>query len=104
MWSYTIDFTSPSALQYVPSYRHYCRLDGDLLTKAGGQLHLAPWERELVQFVDGERSIEAIIQQVQLQVAQTQHGRSDGVSARAVALFSVLWQQDYLAMGITGTG
>jgi len=103
-WSYTIDFTSPSALRYVPSYRHYCRLDGDLLTKAGGQLQLAPGERELVQLVDGERSLEAIIKQVQLQLARTQHGRSDGVSARAVALFSVLWQQDYLAMGITGTG
>lgn len=96
--SYAIDFTSPSALQYVPSFRHYCRLDGDRLTKAGDQLQLTPWERELVQLVDGERSIEVVMNQVQIQ-----RGVPEGITARAVELFMQLWQQDYLAMGVTGT-
>lgn len=95
--SYAIDFSGDRALQYVPSFRYRCDLQGDLLSKPGGQVPLEPWERELVSLVDGERGIAAIIDLL--------HPSADGPherTAAAIAVFERLWQQDYLAMGIPG--
>jgi len=92
--TYVIDFRSPEALQYVPSLRHRCHLQGDLLVRTGGQVRLEPWALGLVGQIDGQRSIEAITARI----------GSDEAPASTLApldLLETLWQQDYLAIGIT---
>ncbi|MFM8352374.1 MAG: class I SAM-dependent methyltransferase, partial [Actinomycetales bacterium] len=84
---YAIDLGSQHAVDYVPALRHGCRLEGDLLVKAGGRIQLQLWQREVLQQVDGVRSIGAITT-----------GLPEELAARK--WFTELWQQDYLAMGL----
>lgn len=97
--TYVIDFATEAARQYVPSFRKACRLEEGTMVKSSGRLQLDPWQAALVQRVDGHRSIESIIREAQQDGVAA--GRDqNGLDEAAREVFTVLWQQDYLAMGL----
>lgn len=69
------------------------------MVKSSGRLQLDPWQAALVQRVDGHRSIESIIREAQQDGVAA--GRDqNGLDEAAREVFTVLWQQDYLAIGL----
>lgn len=58
--SYSIDFASAEALNYVPLFRHNCGLEGNQAFRPGYRLALSPDQVELIGHLDGSRSIRQI--------------------------------------------
>jgi SAM-dependent methyltransferase len=79
--SYSIDFSSPEASTYVPSFRYRCSPNGRQVERPGWSMELDPTDVALLQQVDGIRSI----------------GQMD---PGALELVQWLWQLDILAVGV----
>ena len=99
--SYTIDFSTIDALDYVPLMRMRCGHSGTELFRPDWRMSLNPAQLQFVQQVDGLRTI----REIAAAVAQS------GVSPRASAaelekfgrkLFQSLWRLDFLAMALNG--
>jgi SAM-dependent methyltransferase len=97
--SYVIDFTSPDALDYVPSLRRGCRYDAGVLHRSDWHLRLDPMQSAFVQRVDGHSSIAQITSTVLESETFSQMQESE-VTEIARETFQTLWQLDFLAMGM----
>ena len=98
--SYTIDFSTVAALDYVPLLRARCGVAGDEAVWPGGRMPLNPAQVAFVQNVDGRRTIRAIAERV------AQLHESTGVSKADLEgfgrkLFQSLWRLDFVAMALT---
>ncbi|BAX94093.1 methyltransferase domain-containing protein [Mycobacterium shigaense] len=99
---YTIDFSTPGSLDYVPLARTACTLSGADLVGPGTRLRLDLTQLAFAQLVDGHRSIR--------EIAAIAARRDDGAVPRdagaaqdvARTLFQRLWRLDFLAMAIDG--
>jgi hypothetical protein len=97
--SYTIDFSSDGALDYVPMMRLRCGLVGSDIVKPGGRHTLNAAQLPYVQHVDGRRTIREIAACV---AAGGGSPRATGADFErfGVKLFQWLWRLDFLAMGL----
>ncbi|MGO9926556.1 MAG: class I SAM-dependent methyltransferase [Mycobacterium sp.] len=97
--SYTIDFSTPGFLDYVPMMRLQCGLNGADIVKPGGRMGLNSAQLPFVQHVDDRRTIREIAESV------AQSGESARASAADVEqfgrkLFQSLWRFDFLQMAL----
>ncbi|MEB3981148.1 class I SAM-dependent methyltransferase [Mycobacterium sp. 663a-19] len=84
---YTIDFSMPESLDYVPVLRTACVVSGtDIVWPGATRLTLSPVQLPFMQLVDGRRSI----REIAASVAQP--------AELARELFRALWRLDFLAM------
>ena len=100
--SYAIDFSSNRVNDYMPSLRHACRLEHQTIYRYNWELQLDPVQAALVSLADGHTAISAIVQTV-FNGAQFPHLGDTQLSAAAIDTFQMLWQLDFLAMGISPT-
>jgi SAM-dependent methyltransferase len=98
--SYAIDFSSNSVNEYMPSLRHACRLEHQTIYRYNWELQLDPVQAALVSLADGHTTISLIVQTV-FNDAQFPHLDDTQLSAVAIDTFQMLWQLDFLAMGIS---
>jgi SAM-dependent methyltransferase len=96
--SYTIDFSTPASLDYLPMMRLQCGLSGTEIVKPGGRMGLNAAQFPFVQHVDGRRTI----REIAAGVAQSGARRGDVADVEKFGrkLFQSLWRLDYLAMGL----
>jgi SAM-dependent methyltransferase len=97
--SYTIDFSTDDALDYVPMMRMRCGLSGNEMFRSDWTMTLNAAQLPFVQQVDGSRTIREIAERV----AQSGDTRRAGGAERekfARKLFQALWRLDFLAMGL----
>ncbi|HEY3996244.1 MAG TPA: methyltransferase [Mycobacterium sp.] len=99
---YTIDFSAPGALDYVPLLRTACLLRGDEILLPGSKFKLNPAQLPLVQHIDGRRTIREIIECVARQGNVAQENRAL-LEDFAHTLFRALWRLDFLAMALNTT-
>lgn len=99
---YTIDFSAPESLDYVPLTRTACLLSGDEIVWPGAKLKLNPAQLPFVQHVDGCRTIREIIERVAEQGDVPQENRAF-VEEFGHTLFRELWRLDFLAMALNTT-
>jgi SAM-dependent methyltransferase len=97
--SYTIDFSTPASLDYVPIMRLQCGLSGTDIFKPGWSVGLNAAQLPFVQHVDGHRTIREIAELV------AQSGESPPLSVADFGnfgrqLFQSLWRFDFVAMGL----
>ena len=97
--SFTIDFSSNRVNEYMPSLRHACRLEHHMIHRYNWELHLDPVQVALVSRADGHTAISSIVQTV-FKDAQFPHLDETQLFAVAIDTFQMLWQLDFLAMGI----
>ncbi|ORW91727.1 hypothetical protein AWB92_17810 [Mycobacterium sp. IEC1808] len=95
---YTIDFSAPGSLDYVPLTRAACLLSGDEIHLPGGKLKLEPAQLAFVRHVDGRRTIREIVEQV-AQGGVAPERRAE-LEEFARVLFRSLWRIDFLAMAL----
>lgn len=97
---YKIDFTQERALDYIPSLRHRCSLDGPLLRRHDWSMSLNENQQTLVALVDGQRSIRDILQALHVN-NKASWRQILSVEKYAVAEFRLLWQLDFMAMSFS---
>ncbi len=97
--SYSIDFSTPAALDYVPSMRLQCGMSGGDIVKPGGRMSLNATQVPYVRYVDGRRTIREIAQQV-AQGGELPRAGVDQLEEFGRKLFQSLWRRDFLAMGL----
>ncbi|OBI69438.1 bifunctional 2-polyprenyl-6-hydroxyphenol methylase/3-demethylubiquinol 3-O-methyltransferase UbiG [Mycobacterium sp. E796] len=96
---YTIDFSAPASLDYVPLARTACLLSGDEIYLPGAKLKLEPAQLAFLRHVDGRRSIREIVERV-AHSGQVAPERRDELEAFGRGLFRSLWRLDFLAMAL----
>lgn len=96
---YTIDFSTPKSLDYVPLTRTACLLRGDEIFLPGSQFKLNPAQLPFVQHVDGRRTLREIYDAVALghDVDPERRGEMQEFGHK---LFRALWRLDFLAMAL----
>ncbi|HEY0225297.1 MAG TPA: methyltransferase [Mycobacterium sp.] len=97
---YTIDFSAPQALDYVPVSRTACILNGAELMGPGARVRLDPAQLPFAQLVDGRRSIREIAAAVASGAEGGLHRSAGEAADFARTLFRELWRLDFLAMAI----
>lgn len=96
---YRIDFLSAGVLDYVPSFRHRCRVEGTRLFRQGWSVDLDSTQLAFFHQIDGQRTI-ADVNSAVLALGEFAHLRLDDVANYSRLLFQSFWQLDVLAMGI----
>jgi len=96
---YTIDFSLPESLDYVPLFRAHCGISGGEAVWPGGRMPLNPAQLAFAQNVDGRNTIREIAQRL------AQQNESSGVSTADLEgfgrkLFQSLWRLDFVAMAL----
>jgi hypothetical protein len=99
--SYTIDFATTAALDYVPMLRLRCEVSGDEAVWPSGRVRLNPAQLAFAQKVDGHRTIREIADQV---ARQDESARVSAAEAEEVGrkLFEELWRMDFVTMALPG--
>jgi len=93
--TYTIDFSTPSCLDYVPMMRWNCGVSGTEICRPGWRIGLDAVQLSFVEHVDGKRTI----REIAACVAQSAEANSsEGGEPFARKLFQELWRFDFLAM------
>jgi SAM-dependent methyltransferase len=97
--SYRIDFAAERFLDYVPSLRYRCELDGARISRHDWSAPVDQTQLALLRLVDGHRTIGEILGEPTIREALAQ---LDAEAQRdyARALFQSLWQFDLLAVGL----
>jgi SAM-dependent methyltransferase len=97
--SYQIDFSTPTALDYVPVFRYRCGLSGTDMVWPGSRAGLNQAQLPFVQHIDGRRSIREITERVLAQhgLPLTDLGELEGFVRD---LFKALWRVDLVAMAL----
>jgi SAM-dependent methyltransferase len=93
--SYATDFSSLASLDYVPTFRLRCGLDGNQLYRPDWRMKLDQTQLSFLRHVDGTRTIREIASRV------AQDGRLNSPVARekyARGLFQELWRLDFFVM------
>jgi SAM-dependent methyltransferase len=85
---YSIDFSAPEALDYVPLWRKACRLDSATIRRPRWQFDLQPGHAALVQQINGRATIREIA--------------SGAAESDARALFQNLWRMDFITIAKAG--
>jgi SAM-dependent methyltransferase len=96
--SYTIDFSTPDCLDYVPLMRMRCGLSGNEIFRPDWRVRLNSAQLPFVQHVDGHRTIRDIAASVHSEASQ--RGSLADVEKFAGKLFQSLWRLDFLAMAL----
>ncbi len=97
--NYEINFSSNKLGDFVPSLRYRCALNGNLLSRHNWSTTLDNLEAALLRRVNGQLTINNIIDQVCATESLRHHGPSK-LKEIGKALFQKLWQLDFLAMGL----
>ncbi|MGH3562529.1 MAG: class I SAM-dependent methyltransferase [Mycobacterium sp.] len=97
--SYTIDFSTPENLDYVPLMRIQCGLAGTEIFRPDWRLSLDSAQLPFVQQVDGRRTIREIAASVGESGVMAQGGAAE-TEEFARRLFEALWRLDFLAMAL----
>ena len=97
--SYRIDFAAERFLDYVPSLRYRCELDGAQLSRNDWSAPLDQAQLALLSSVDGRRTIREILAEPTSREALAQLDAA-AQEKYARALFQSLWQLDFLAVGL----
>lgn len=97
--NYSIDFSAPESLDYVPLTRTACLLSGDEIVWPSAKLKLNQAQLPFVQHVDGRRTIREIIECV-AQQGEVGHENRVLVQEFGHTLFRALWRLDFLAMAL----
>jgi SAM-dependent methyltransferase len=96
---YTVDFSTPDCLDYVPVMRMRCGLSGTEIFRPGWRMNLNAAQLPFVQFVDGQRTIQEIAECV-ARSRDTPRGSDVDLKKFGHRLFQSLWRLDFLAMKI----
>ena len=97
--SYQIDFSSGQALDYAPSLRYRCTLNGDQISRPGWSTRLDPTQQACAELMDGQRSIRDISAAVKSRGAAPVQ-TTEQSEAFAMALFQSLWRLDFIAISL----
>lgn len=93
--SYRINFQGERFLDYVPSLRYRCSLDGTLISRHDGNtLNVDQRQLSFLHLVDGNRTIREIIAE------QTSSEPIAALERYARELFNSLWILDFLMVGL----
>ena len=98
--SYTIDFSTPACLDYVPLMRMRCGLSGLEIFRSDWRTTLNSAQLPFVQQVDGHRTIREIAASVHGEASS--RGSVADVEKFACTLFQALWRLDFLSMALNG--
>jgi SAM-dependent methyltransferase len=96
---YTIDFSAPGALDFIPLTRTACQLSGDEISLRGTKLKLNPAQLPFIQDVDGRRTIREINESVARRQGFDRGGDAQ-IQELGHKLFQALWRIDFLAMAL----
>jgi len=97
--SYRIDFAAERFLDYVPSLRYRCELNGTRISRHDWNAPLDQTQLALLSLADGRRTIGEILAEPVSREALAQIDAADEENY-ARALFQSLWQLDFLAAGL----
>jgi len=95
--SYTVDFSTPRMLEFVPSFRYRCGLNGAEVFRPGWKMTLDPASRSLAEQIDGKKTIDEILVSVSQGGIFAPHAQENRVEY-AGDVFQALWQLDFLAI------
>lgn len=95
--SYTIDFSTADALDYVPRMRMRCGLDGDEIYRPNWRTGLTPAQLRFVQQVDGRQTIRQIARRL-AQGKELPQADAAELEEFGRKLFESLWRLDFVAM------
>ncbi|WP_156689792.1 class I SAM-dependent methyltransferase [Mycobacterium sp. Marseille-P9652] len=95
--SYAVDFSTDASLDYVPTMRFRCGLNGSEIFRPDWSMTLNAAQLPFVQHVDGRRTIREIAGAV----AQTEPRRAGASDLEQFGrkLFQSLWRLDFVSMG-----
>jgi len=96
--TYAIDFVSPGALDFVPSFRYRCGLSGNQISRHDWTTTLDAVQATLAEQVDGRRTIREII--AAAGKGPNQDRTLADLEQFAKTLFQSLWRLDFVAMGL----
>lgn len=96
--TYAIDFVSPGALDFVPSFRYRCGLSGNQISRHDWTTTLDAVQATFAEQVDGRRTIREIIAAVGK--GPNQDRTLADLEQFAKTLFQSLWRLDFVAMGL----
>ena len=97
--SYRIDFATDDFLDYAPSLRYRCVLDGAVLRRPDWGVDLNASQLALVRPLDGRRTIAELIK-VAVEDPAFAAILPERRAQYARELFASLWERDFLAMGL----
>jgi SAM-dependent methyltransferase len=97
--SYTIDFSTPAALDYVPMMRLRCGLSDNEIFRPDWSMLLNAAQLPFVQQVDGRRSIREIAERVAQNGVPRRAGMDD-LETFGRKLFQSLWRLDFVTMAL----
>ena len=96
--SYRIDFASADAVNYVPSLRYRCGLNGSQISRPDWGTNLDQVQVALARQMDGRRTIREIINAAGKGL--TQDRMPADLEQFARTFFRSLWQLDFVAVGL----
>ena len=100
--SYAIEFHSPLAIHYKPSFRFQCGLKSSQLYGYNRHLVLNAMELALMQEMDGQRSIREIVAAATASGVLPRRSPTE-LEHLALELFASLWKRDFLAIQLPAT-
>ncbi|BBZ40911.1 class I SAM-dependent methyltransferase [Mycobacterium conspicuum] len=95
--SYTIDFSTADALDYVPRMRMRCGLDSEEIYRPNWRTGLTPAQLRFVQQVDGRQTIRQIARRLAQSKELPRAGAAE-LEEFGRKLFESLWRLDFVAM------
>jgi hypothetical protein len=98
--SYRIDFSAPTALDYVPLFRLRAGIAGQDVHRYDWTARLDPTHLAFAQYINGELSIREIAQRV-AQSGLLSTGQAE-LELIALELFEGLWRLDFIAVDLSG--
>ena len=97
--SYRIDFASGGALEYIPTLRYRCTLNGNQISRPNWSTRLDPLQLAYAELMDGRHSIRDIATAVVAR-GTTPSQTAEQAEAFATALFQSLWRLDFITIGL----
>lgn len=97
--SYDIDFSSRDALEYVPSFRYRCGLEGNEIVRSDWRIPLAPFDLALLRNIDGKLTLRQAIANAARSEGFANESLTE-LEKRGVNLIQSMWQRDFIAIGI----
>jgi len=96
---YRIDFMSAGVVDYVPAFRHGCRVEAGRLIRQGWSVELDSTQLAFFQQIDGQRTIADVNSRVSGLTEFDDLCLVD-IAHYSRQLFQSFWQNDVLSMGI----
>ena len=96
--AYRIDFSTQALMNYRPSFRYRCGLDGSTLFRPGWRMLLEQPSLALARLVDGHRSIREIVASARSADNLPDTTPDPLMADCARTTFRTLWERDFLVM------